>query len=197
MRQLGSHRERAVAAVAVADGDDLVGIDVRAHDELQDQAFEQWVEVVGVEAVPLVGRSTQRAVPVTARFRVVLVVDLHVLPLAVVELLRHAAAAVHRDHEAEAVLAAIADLLLGEGTLLVASAHAVLGKVLAQLCMRRATHRIERELAQSRVAVLRAQLRVEVAIELKRSARRFVCRKEAIELRRQRRVGGILCGILR
>src|SRR4029077_18640222 len=78
--------------------------------------------VVVVEAVPAVVGRPQRQVFVTADFGVVLVVALHDLPLAVVDPLGHAAAAVHGDDQRPTLVRLLADLAhhVGADVLLVA-----------------------------------------------------------------------------
>ena len=91
--------ECTVAAVGVADQKHAVGIDPAEQRELADEVDDQRRHIVVVETIPSVVRRTQRQVFVARDFRMILVVPLHDFPLTVVELLRSAAAAVHRNDQ--------------------------------------------------------------------------------------------------
>ena len=81
----------------IAHNKDLVGINVPKQPELQDEIVYQRIDVVVVETVPGVIWRAQGQVKVPTRFRMILVITLHLLPLAVVDRLRSTAASVHRN----------------------------------------------------------------------------------------------------
>ena len=101
---LRADHEGAIAAVRGPEDIDPVRVHVAEQDELADQPLDQRADRVVVEAVPLVVGRAEGQVDVAAGLGVLLVVTLeHALPLLVVDRLRGAAAAVHRDDQRPAV----------------------------------------------------------------------------------------------
>jgi len=85
----------------VAHDELLVGIHVTEEHELAEQVLNQRIDVAGIETVPGIVRRTQRNVNIAADLGMIPVINLHVPPLAVVEFLGRAAAAVHSDDKGQ------------------------------------------------------------------------------------------------
>src|SRR3954466_5903423 len=99
VRDFGADRESSITAMGIAHDKNLVWIHVSEKQKLLNEVFYQGIHVNVIKSVPgIVGRA-QCQIKVTALFRMILVIALHLLPLAVVEFFGCTTAPVHRDEE--------------------------------------------------------------------------------------------------
>lgn len=83
---------------------DPIGINIAKQRELFDQVNDQWADIVVVETIPNIIRSAQGDILIPFHRRLILVVDLHVSPLTVIELLGRPSAAVHGNKQGPTIL---------------------------------------------------------------------------------------------
>src|SRR6266545_1980585 len=146
--------ECAVASVRVAHDENLVRIHVAEKSELTREVGDEGIDVGIVEPVPGVIRRPERDVEVAAGLRVVAIINLHVLPLAVIDLFGRAAAAVHRDEQRPTAGRAGADRLDGVGAEMFFESHLTRVEVLLEGAVdRRGAKGVPRDTADGRLVI--------------------------------------------
>src|SRR3954466_2160175 len=103
VRDFGADGASSITAMGIAHDKNLVWIHVSEKQKLLNEVFYQGIHVNVIKSVPGVVGSAQGQVKITASFPVVLVIALHLFPLAIVHFFRSPTASMHGDEERPAV----------------------------------------------------------------------------------------------
>ena len=133
IRHFRPHRVGAVTAVRIAHDENLVRIYVTEEQKLFNQVCHERIGVAGVKSIPGVVRRAQRDIDVATHFWMVAVIGPHPLPLAVIELLCRAAAAMHRNEQSPTFCGTCPNRLYDVGTHMIFKSDFVLRKTLTQI----------------------------------------------------------------
>src|SRR3954470_3351310 len=129
IRNLGADGECTVAPMGIAHDKNLVWIHVSEEQEFLNEILYERIDVNIIKSVPgIVGRA-QCEIEVTSSFRMVLVIALHLFPLAVVEFLGSTTSAMHGDEQRPTVRRAGAHGFHGVGAQMFFEPHLLAFKI--------------------------------------------------------------------